>query len=219
MPSECDSYDSYLKNLEDEIATRYGKSGYEARTWRAIYRTHFEDEENENVLNKYQEEMRRGIENIHNGLQNMECISDDWSFNVVKIKHLKELQDYGYEDEKIFYLFPCGVVEDKENEDFSFIDCTLEVDKDRINGMLETIEVARQRGATHEDLRGVARYIDNKAHTTNAEWARIQLKIMEPILGKFIKLNYFLNNWHLYLQTEIAKWLLSKEIINGEKNG
>ena len=219
LPSECDSYDSYLQNLEDEIATRYGKSGYEARTWRAIYRTHFEDEENENVLNKYQEEMRRGIENIHNGLQNMECISDDWSFNVVKIKHLKELQDYGYEDEKIFYLFPCGVVEDKENEDFSFIDCTLEVDKDRINGMLETIEVARQRGATHEDLRGVARYIDNKAHTTNAEWARIQLKIMEPILGKFIKLNYFLNNWHLYLQTEIAKWLLSKEIINGEKNG
>ena len=215
LPSESESYDAYLKNLENEIAIRCGESEYKARTWRAIFRTHFDDEEIEKLFNEYKIELKRGIENIHDGLQSMECLRDDWSFEAIEIKCLPELQDYGYEDEKTIYLFPCGAVENKEYEDFSFIDSELEVNIERIEGMLEMINVARQQGATHEDLRNVARYIDSKAHTSNYEWARIQLKIMEPILGKFIKLNYFLNNWHLYLQTEIAKWLLSKEIING----
>ena len=211
LPSECESYDAYLKNLEKEIAIRCGKSEYEARTWRAIFRTHFDDDEIEKLFNEYKTELKSGIEKIHNGLQSLECLSDDWSFDAIKIKCLPELQEYGYEDEKIFYLFPCGAVEDKEYEDFSFIDSELEVDKERIVGMLEMINVARQRGATHEDLRNVARYIDGKAQTSDSEWARIQLKILEPILGQYVQFNYFLNNWHLYLQTEIAKWLLGKK--------
>ncbi len=219
LPSESESYDAYLKNLENEIAIRCGESEYKARTWRAIFRTHFDDEEIEKLFNEYKIELKRGIENIHNGLQSMECLRDDWSFEAIEIKCLPELQDYGYEDEKTIYLFPCGAVENKEYEDFSFIDSELEVNIERIEGMLEMINVARQQGATHEDLRNVARYIDSKAHTSNYEWARIQLKIMEPILGKYIQLNYFFNNWHLYLQTEIAKWLLSNELINGEHNG
>ena len=100
--------------MENEIAIRCGKSEYKARTWRAIFRTHFDDEEIEELFNKYKTELKSGIEKIHNGLQSMECLSDDWSFDAIKIKYLPELQDYGYEDEKIFYLFPCGAVEDKE---------------------------------------------------------------------------------------------------------
>lgn len=209
--AESESYDAYLKNLENEIAIRCGKSEYEARTWRAIFRTHFDDEEIEKLFNEYKIELKRGIENIHDGLQSMECLSDDWSSKAIKIKYLRELQDYGYEDEKKFYLFPCGAVEDKEYEDFSFIDSELEVDKERIERMLEMIDVARQQCATHEDLRNVARYIDSKARTSNSEWARIQLKIMEPILGKYFQFDYFLNDWHLYWQTEIAKWMLGKK--------
>ena len=211
LPAERESYDAYLKNLENEIAIRCGKSEYEARTWRAIFRTHFDDEEIEKLFNEYKIELKSGIEKIHNGLQSMECLRDDWSFEAIKIKCLPELREYGYEEEKIFYLFPCGAVEDKEYEDFSFIDSELEVDKERIEGMLEMIDVARQQCATHEDLRSVARYIDSKARTSNSEWARIQLKIMEPILGKYFQFDYFLNDWHLYWQTEIAKWMLGKK--------
>lgn len=53
LPSECESYDAYLKNLEKEIAIRCGKSEYEARTWRAIFRTHFDDDEIEKLFNEY----------------------------------------------------------------------------------------------------------------------------------------------------------------------
>lgn len=209
-PSECDSYDDYLKNLEKEIHNRCGNSEYEARTWRAIFRTHFADSKTEELLNKFKTEMQHGIKRIHIGLQNMDCLNLDWSFDAINASYLKELKDYHYEDEKMIYLVPCYALEDRDNEDFSFIDEAIGFDALRMQIMLDMISNARNNGATHQDLQDIGRYIDANYKTTNTEWARIQLKIMEPILGDNITFNYFLNDWHLHLQVELSKWLLSK---------
>ena len=38
----------------------------------------------------------------------------------------------------------------------------------------------------------------------------MQLKLMEPVLGKYIEFDYFLNDWQLYLEYQLSEWLLSK---------
>lgn len=211
IPSECESYDAYLKHLEDEILIRCGTCEYEARTWRAIFKTHFKNGYCEKKLSEYKEELRLGIVNIHNGLQNMECLNDEWSFKAITERYSPELAKYHYQQEKMTYLFPSYAIEDRTNEDFSFINEPLKVDIPRMQAMLKMIEQAQENGAALNDLEDLSRYIDAKYLTTDYEWARIQLKIMEPVLGKNIAFDYFLNNWHLYLQVEIAKWLIGKK--------
>lgn len=46
--------------------------------------------------------------------------------------------------------------------------------------------------------------IDVKYRTTGAEWARVQLKWLEPFCD--FKFNYELGDWYLYLQTIVAFW-------------
>ena len=36
------------------------------------------------------------------------------------------------------------------------------------------------------------------------------MKIMEHIYAEYITFDYFANDWHLYIQVELAKWLLAK---------
>ena len=218
LPDECESYDNYLENLEDEIHIRCGDLKYIVRTWRAIFMTHFEDSVNETLLDEYKAELKVGIERIRAGLQDMSCLNDDFSFEAIAEENIPEIEGYHYEQEKLSYLFPSYAIE-SENVDFSFISKKSDLDIKRIDLMLNMIDIAQQRGVTHEDLKEVGRYIDSKLHTTNSEWARIQIKIMEPILGKYIKFDYLLNDWLLYLQTKIAKWLLSRSHVNEDNNG
>ena len=112
------------------------------------------------------------------------------------------------------YLFPSYAIEDKEHENFSFIDEPTTIDCLRIKVMLDFVDAVRKAGATHNDLKDAGRYLDSHFQTTSAEWSRIQLKIMEPVIGKYITFDYYSNDWLLYLQVEIAKWLLliNKEI-------
>ena len=180
--------------------------------------THFEDSVNETLLDEYKAELKVGIERIRAGLQDMSCLNDDFSFEAIAEENIPEIEGYHYEQEKLSYLFPSYAIE-SENVDFSFISKKSDLDIKRIDLMLNMIDIAQQRGVTHEDLKEVGRYIDSKLHTTNSEWARIQIKIMEPILGKYIKFDYLLNDWLLYLQTKIAKWLLSRSHVNEDNNG
>ena len=106
------------------------------------------------------------------------------------------------------YLFPSYALEDTESEDFSFIDESISLNCSRLKEMLDAMDKALKAGVDHEELKWCGRYLDNQYRVNDSEWARIQLKIMSPVLGKYISFDYFSNDWRLYLQVEIAKWLL-----------
>ncbi len=101
-------------------------------------------------------------------------------------------------------------IEDRETEDFSFIDEPFTLDCSRLNEMLDIMDKAIKAGFTYKDLKCQSICLDKKYQVNDSEWARIQLKIMSTVLEKFIKFDYCLNDWHLYLQVEIAKWLLKR---------
>lgn len=215
LPSECATYDDYLKNLEQEIHIRVGRYEYQARTWRAIFKTHYDDDElNEAALTKYKSELQKGIAEVHSKLQAMDFLKEDFVCDAIDDSNIESLHEYPYEMEKMGYLFPSYAIEDKEHENFSFIDEPTTIDCLRIKVMLDFVDAVRKAGATHNDLKDAGRYLDSHFQTTSAEWSRIQLKIMEPVIGKYITFDYYSNDWLLYLQVEIAKWLLliNKEI-------
>ncbi len=208
LPSECATYEDYLKNLEAEIHIRCGRWEYRARTWQAIFNTHYDDELNEEALSVYKEELKKGIAKVHSRLQAMDFLDEDFVCDAIDDRNIESLQEYPYEMEKMGYLFPSYALEDKANEDYSFIDEPADIDCLRMKEMLNIIDDARQNGATHKDLESIRIVLDAKYKTTRPEWARIQLKIMSSVLGRYITFDYYLNDWHLYLQVEIAKWLL-----------
>ena len=76
---------------------------------------------------------------------------------------------------------------------------------------LNIMDNAIQQHASHEELKDLTREIDRDFTVTNSEWARLQLKITEFVYSKAIKFDYMQNNWHLYLQIQIANWLLFKD--------
>lgn len=211
LPSEFATYDDYLKNLEKEIQIRVGRWEYQARIWRAVFKTHFDDELYEDALFAYQSALKSGISKVHNKLQAMDFFDEDWTCDAIEDRNIEALEDYYYELEKLVYLFPSYAVEDKINEDFSFINEPINVDCLRMKEMLDIIDTAIKSGANHEELKMYGRFLDGQYKVSNSEWARIQLKIMSPVLGKYITFNYYTNDWHLYLQTEIAKWLLLQD--------
>ncbi len=207
-PSECATYDDYLKKLETEIHIRCGRWEYQAKTWRAIFKTHYDNDLNESALSVYKVELKNGITKVHNKLQTMDFLDEDFVCDAIDDSNIDSLHEYSYEMEKIGYLFPSYALEDNENEDFSFIDEPADIDCLRMEEMLNIIDAAHRNGATHDDLKYIRISLDAKYKTTMSEWARIQLKIMSHVLGKYISFDYFSNDWRLYLQVEIAKWLL-----------
>lgn len=140
----------------------------------------------------------------------MDFLDDDFVCDAINDGDIESLHEYPYEMEKMSYLFPSYVLEDRETEDFSFIDEPIALDCLRLKEMLDIIDKALQAGMIHEELKMCGRYLDGQYQVSNSEWARIQLKIMSPVLGKYISFDYYSNDWRLYLQVEIAKWLLSK---------
>lgn len=212
LPSECATYDDYLKNLEAEIHIRLGQWEYQAKTWRAIFKTHYDDELNEAALSAYKEELKSGIAKVHTKLQAMDFLDEDFVCDAIDDREVESLHKYFYEMEKMVYLFPSWALEDRENEDFSFIDEPLHLDCLRLKEMLDIMDKALAACVDHEELKSCGLALDYKYTVTDSEWARIQLKIMSPILGKYITFDYFANNWLLYLQVKMAKWLLLKNM-------
>ena len=208
LPSECATYDDYLKNLENEIHTRLGQWEYQAKTWRAIFKTHYDDELHEAALSDYKEELKNGIVKVHSKLQAMDFLDEDFVCDAIDDENIESLREYSYEMGKMIYLFPSWAIEDRENEDFSFIEEPLSLNCLRLKKLLGAMDNALQASMGHEDLTLCGRYLDGQYQLNNSEWARIQLKIMSPALGKYISFDYFSNDWLLYLQVKIAKWLL-----------
>lgn len=209
--SSFNSYTDYIASLIDEFQNRCGTDEYLPRVWGAVFHTHFYDLNWETALEEYKLEMKKGIERVHIALQNMSCLDDNFDANPVQVYPLKELDGYSYEEEKIEYLFPSVDMECvDENYSETFISEQNAFNQERMQAILNLFDDNIKSGLCHEELRNLGRFLDSNYHISDSEWARIQLKIMEPILGKFLPFDYFANDWHLYWQVQIAKWKLSK---------
>lgn len=209
-PNSYPSYDEYLDSLIVEFQQRCGSCEYYPKIWRAVLHTHFQDAKWEAALDEYKTEMQKGIARIHDALQDMSCLNEDFDSEAIKSKHVDCLIDFYYEDSKLEYLFPSFEIEDMADLSESFIHTSLSFDKERLIKILKFIDDQISEGATHEELRDIGRIFDSHMKISNSEWARIQLKIMESAIGMFLPFDYYLNDWHLYLQIQIAKWKMGQ---------
>ena len=210
-PDECKDYLSYLKELETAMQERSGEF-YHVREWAAIMQTTYEDEAMQNFLIQYQTELKAAIHAVHDRLQSMDCFDCDLNDLGVLTRYIGNAFDgYEYEISKISYLYPSGCTEDPEYNVLDFVNDKCHFDQQRMACMLAAMDQAIQQNATHEELTGLAKSMNLKFHVNNAEWARLQLKIIEFVYLKTIMFDYLQNNWHLYLQVQIANWLLEKD--------
>lgn len=208
-PQEFNTYEEYLENLQKEIIERCGKdNAYRVREWLAVMYSRFDDKSMQLQLEHYQYAMKQGIQKIHNGLQKMDI---DHYFEVEPVEYnvLHTFNEYSYEMEKLNYLLPVHLIE-CESKPYIVItsDCGT-CDKDRIDEMLAKIENAQKANVSYEELRDITRQIDSQYNVTNSEWARLMLKVIEPLFNNVLKFDYHLNDWYLYLQVQIAFWKLS----------
>lgn len=213
LPEEFDDYIDYLSSLKDALAERSGdKEGCWVKEWIAVMKAHFTDEKMQAELQEYQEAMKVGIKEIHNHLQTMNI---DDCFNEYPIQYCTDIISNSYALEKLQYLED-NFANMPDEEAYKLIEQGgVPFTDDRIRLMLSIISEAQKANLSEEEMMDVARQIDDRFKTTNSEWARIQLKIIEPCFKNDIEFDYFLDDWYLHLQIEIAFWNISK---NGRKD-
>lgn len=208
LPEECKDYDSYLNELKKAIEERCGdNSSWRINKWKTILNSHFKDYNFEKILELYKAELKNGIEKVHISLQHMEL---DYYFEKEVVNYITSFMpsEYTYSLSKLHYLEPIW-----ENEEFS---CEEILSEDRYTGNYERLEkllgvVTRiQNNMDEVDINIVNIVIDEKYQTTNAEWARVQLKWLEPYCD--VKFNYELGDWYLYLQAIVAFWNKTKSM-------
>lgn len=207
-PESFNDYVSYLNSLQAAITERCGENyAYKTKEWICIIKAHFEDDAMQEKLLAYQKALKTGISTIHQHLQQMginyyfeeEPISCDTKF----VKNGYALQKLSYLQEVFWRLSFDDAIKLAESGGEPFCN-------DRIDNMLSIITDARMKDADDEGLMDIAREIDHQYKTTNSEWARIQLKIIEPYFDNIVEFDYHLNDWYLHLQVEIAFWLISQ---------
>ena len=155
----------------------------------------------------YKADLKKGIEKVHLSLQRMEL---DYYFEKEAVDYITSFipSEYAYSLSKLHYLEPIW-----ENEAF---DCEEILSEDRYTGdyerLVKLLNVVThiQSNMDEVDINIVNREIDVKYQTTNAEWARVQLKWLEPYCD--IKFNYELGDWYLYLQTIVSFWKIAKSM-------
>lgn len=209
LPEEFDDYVDYLFSLKDAIAERTGdKEDFHTKEWIAVMKAHFTDEKMQTELQEYQEAVKVEIKEIHNNLQTMKI---DGCFNEHSIWHCTDFISNGYALEKLHYLEDT-FMHMPDEEAYKLIEQGGEpFTNDRIGLMLSIISEAQKANLSKGEMMDVAREIDGRFKTTNSEWARIQLKIIEPCFKNEIEFDYSLDDWYLHLQIEIAFWRMSKK--------
>ena len=154
--------------------------------------------------------MKIGIMKVHKKLQDMEIDDRYADYEVLSYNCSDKLKGYHYQREKMSYLYPSGQLENMDEVDYSFINEKPELNIEKLSAVLNELDRLIKDNEPFEELSSFCRFIDGKYRTTSSEWARMQLKIMEPVLGKYIEFDYFLNDWQLYLEYQLSEWLLSK---------
>ncbi len=202
FPEKCKNYNTYLDELKKAIEERYGdNSSWRINEWKTIVNSHFKDQNFEEILELYKVELKKGIEKIHISLQNMEL---DYYFQNEAVDYITSFipSEYTYSLNKLHYLEPIW-----EDEGFN---CEQVLSKDKYIGdysrVVEMLGVVMhfQSDIDDVDINKVNSEIDVKYQPTDAEWARVQLKWLEPFCD--VKFNYELGDWYLYLQTLVAFW-------------
>lgn len=209
LPEEFKDYVDYLFSLKDAIVERTGdKEDFHIKEWIAVMKAHFTDKKMQTELQEYQEAMKVGIRAIHNNLQTMNI---DDCFNEYPIQYCTDFITNGYALEKPQYLEDT-FANMPEEEAYELVERGGEpFANDRISLMFSIISEAQKTNLSEEEMMDVARQIDGRFKTTNSEWARIQLKIIEQCFKNDIEFDYFLDDWYLHLQIEIACWRMSKK--------
>ena len=207
-PETYPSYIDYLLDLQKAITERCGKENdHKTQEWIAIFKAHFDDQQMQSSLVAYQEALKVGIAGIHSRLQRMDI---DFYFEDEPIIRESNFIDNSYALQKLHYL-----EEDfwamSEADAYQLAESGgIPFNSVRIDTMLAALSEARCQGASMEELSEIAKSLDRKYQTTNSEWARLQLKIIEPCFDNVIDFDYHLNDWYLHLQVEIAFWLISQ---------
>lgn len=209
LPEEFDDYVDYLFSLKHAVDERCGdKESFQIKEWIAVMKAHFVNEKMQIELQEYQEAMKEGIKKIHNKLQKM-SIGD--CFDEYPIQYHTDFIGNSYALEKLHYL-ENTFMHMPDEEAYRLIEQGgVSYTNNRISLMLSIISEAQEAGWSNEEIKDVAREIDGRFTTTDSEWARIQLKIIEPCLKNVIEFDYFLDDWYLHLQIEIAFWGMSKK--------
>lgn len=203
-------YLTYLTSLSEAVAERCGGSEmYLVNEWKAIFSTSFNDSLWQRRLLQYQETLKKGIVTVHQRLQNMEY-DDNGTIDLTAIEfaRIEQLDDYWYEQSKIEYLYPSGRISGENCNLEDFINEPLDLEKGRLEIMLQAIDAGYIKNFEHEEIRDIARLIDSKMNVSNSEWARVQIRIIEKMLGNNCLFDYYQNDWKLYLQTQIVFWML-----------
>lgn len=208
LPEECRDYDDYLNELKKAIEERCGdKSSWKINKWRTILNSHFKNHNFGEILQSYKVELKNEIEKVHISLQNMAL---DYYFEKEAVDYITSFipSEYSYSLSKLRYLEPIW-----EDEAFN---CEQVLSEYEYTGdyakMMELLGIVMriQRDVNEFDVNIVNREIGIRYQTTNAEWARIQLKWLEPYCD--VKFNYELGDWYLYLQTIVAFWKKAKSM-------
>lgn len=155
----------------------------------------------------YKAELKKGIGKVHISLQ---CMELDYYFEKEAVNYITSFipSEYAYSLSKLHYLEPIW-----EDEEFN---CEEILSEDRYTGDYERlvkllgVVTHIQNNMDEVDINIVNREIDVKYQTTNAEWARVQLKWLEPYCG--VKFDYKLSDWYLYLQTIVVFWEKAKSL-------
>lgn len=211
-PNEFADYKSYLMNLANEISIRYNKgSEYRVKEWEAILETHFDDSDKENILECYKNELYKNIEHVHEQLQKMECDIDDMlDINAFTGVIWNDVGNYSYEMNEIYTLYP-GEFETDSDWNFSFIDMQPELCDQTLKSIFELLEYAKNKKYTHEDMCLFYEAIEQKYILNYSERSRMYLKVMEDVFNGAWQFDYYLNDWHVWVQIQLAQWILQKD--------
>ncbi len=213
LPEEYQNYIAYLYELKNALQERYGRNcGYIVRNWIAIMQTVFVDETMQNILQQYQDALKTEIKSIHNNLQQMIYSEEGICFTPFSHAHYEGFEGYSYELEKIGYLYPGDKMENEDYEISQILNEDINFNKEQMQYLLSVVDKAIKHGYSHEQIIALTRVIDNQFKVNNSEWARIQLKIIEFAFEKSkLNFDYMQNDWHLYIQVEIANWLMGRK--------
>ena len=206
-PEECDDYKCYLMNLANENDVRYGKANeHHMKEWEAIIETHFNDSSKECWLVLYKKELYEHVKRVHKHLQAMECDSDEWDMHAFENTIWNKVDNYSYEIGKIYdYLYPEELETDQVWE-FSFIDREPEICDEKVKEIFEIVDQIKDKNCTHDEMIMFYRGIEQRYKPNNSEWSRIYLKIVEDVFDGVWHFDYYLNNWHVWLQIQLAQW-------------
>lgn len=205
-PAECTNYDDYLYNLGKEIQDRCGSGDeYKIREWQAVFHSSFEDLEWQTILSEYQQDLRKGIAEVHQRLQNMEESPEGISLIAIWEGGLKVPTGYAYELSKIEYLFPMHILSDWSVDITTLFAEPLSFNLDKYNEAASLIEKMQNNDCSHKEIRSVVRDMQYERTINDSEWARLQLKVIEPFFPT-ARFNYDSSDWELYLQIHLLAW-------------